>query len=206
MAVGVKVYVEPLPLDISVDGLGPDAFEELYRRCHRDLLALCRRLLCGRGDPEALAQEAFLRAWTSLDRYSTSRPFWPWLATIARRLCIDHRRRLQREHNHAHAEVMSTATATPTSPEEALEAGEEYRSAYAALRRLKPAEQRVITLREVNGWSYEEIARFEGVTVESIRGALKRARTSLRRNYASMAAGAPAGFAAAVAGVRGRLA
>lgn len=192
MAVGLKVYVEPLPQGIWVDGTGAEAFDEMYRRCHRDLVALCRRLLCGRGDPEAVAQEAFLRAWLSLDRYSTARPFWPWLATIARRLCIDHRRRLQREDTHAETGALDALPPTMSSPEEAIEEGEERRSAYAALRRLKPAEQRVIALRDLNGWSYEEIARFEGVTVESIRGALKRARTSLRRSYASVAGGAPA--------------
>lgn len=127
-----------------------------------------------------------MRAWVSLDRFSMTRPFWPWLATIARRLCIDHRRRLERELVHAGCRAMWTATATAPSPEEVVEVGEEYRSACEALRRLKPAERRVITLRDVDGWSYEEIARIEGVTVESIRGSLKRARTSLRRTYATV--------------------
>lgn len=77
-------------------------------------------------------------------------------------------------------------------PDELLDSGEEYRAALLALKRLKPAEQRVITLREVNGWSYDEIAEFEGVTVESVRGSLKRARVRLRESYARVAAGAPA--------------
>lgn len=81
---------------------------------------------------------------------------------------------------------------SPVSPDEVFEADEEFRAARRALEQLKPSEQRVIALRDVNGWSYDEIARFEGVTVESIRGSLKRARTSLRRSFAQLGAGVPA--------------
>ena len=172
-----------------------DAFEELYRRCYPELVDLCRRLLCGRGDPEAIAQEAFVRAWRSLDKFTGARPFWPWVATIARRLCIDHRRRLTRETMKSHVEA-SLFEARAVTPDELAEADEEHRAALAALKRLKPSEQRVITMRDLNGWSYDEIARFEGVTVESIRGSLKRARVALRQSYAKLAAGAPAALGA----------
>lgn len=176
------------------DGKRVDAFEEMYRRCYPQLVDLCRRTLYGQGDPEAIAQEAFVRAWGSLDCFSGARPFWPWVATIARRLCIDHRRRLYRESAHLHV-AATVDERLPVLPDEALETEEDYRSVLVAMRQLKPAEQRVITLRDLNGWSYEEIARFEGVTVESIRGSLKRARASLRRSFAKVVAGAPAGLA-----------
>lgn len=132
-----------------------------------------------------------MRAWLSLDRFSGTRPFWPWVATIARRLCIDQRRRSDRETSNLH--VAAAVNDRPTLlPDEIVETDEEYRAVLAALRRLKPSEQRVITMRDLHGWSYEEIARFEGVTVESIRGALKRARGRLRESYAKIASGTPA--------------
>lgn len=190
MTVGLKIHIEPLPEGMWADGKRVDAFEAVYRRCYPQLVDLCRRSLCGRGDPEAVAQEAFVRAWSSLDRFSGARPFWPWVATIARRLCIDHRRRLERENLHLHVAAAINERDT-AAPDEVLEIDEDYRSVLTALQRLKPSEQRVITLRDVNGWTYDEIARFEGVTVESIRGSLKRARASLRKSFAKVAAGAP---------------
>jgi RNA polymerase sigma-70 factor (ECF subfamily) len=162
-----------------------DAFEEMYRRCYPHLVELCRRYLFRGGDPEAVAQEAFVRAWRSLDRFSGVRPFWPWLATIARRLCVDSRRRLDRETSRLYVQAVVCGQQLPL-PEERVEIDEECRSALRALDRLKPSERHVITLRELNGWSYDEIARFEGVSVESIRGSLKRARASLRRTYATL--------------------
>ncbi|MBW3669145.1 MAG: RNA polymerase sigma factor [Actinobacteria bacterium] len=192
MSVGLRIHIEPLPEGMWAGENRADAFEEAYRRCQPELVALCRRLLCGRGDAEAVAQEAFVRAWRSIDSFTGARPFWPWVATIARRLCIDQRRRIGRETRKLQAEATMTEGQAAVGPDELLESDEEFRAALLALKRLKPAEQRVITLREVNGWSYDEIAEFEGVTVESVRGSLKRARIRLRESYARVAAGAPA--------------
>ena len=186
VSVALKIHVEPVPAGMWADGNRVGAFEEMYRRCHRPLVELCRRQLCGRGDAEAIAQEAFVRAWLSLDKFTGARPFWPWVATIARRLCIDTRRRLEREMSSLHVEATAWDS-PPMSPDEVLEAGEERASARRALEQLKPSERRVITLRDVNGWSYDEIAQFEGVTIESIRGSLKRAREALRKSYARVA-------------------
>jgi RNA polymerase sigma-70 factor (ECF subfamily) len=191
VTVSLKIHVECLPEGMWADEKRSFAFEEMYRRCYPQLVDVCRRNLAGRGDPESIAQEAFVRAWTSLDRFSGARPFWPWLATIAKRLCIDHRRRLERESGNLHVAAALNERAT-ASPDEVVESNEECASVVLALNSLKPAEQRVITLRDLNGWSYDEIARFEGVTVESIRGSLKRARASLRRSYARVAVGASA--------------
>jgi RNA polymerase sigma-70 factor (ECF subfamily) len=190
VSVVVKIHLEPLPESMWVDDNRVRAFEEMYRRCYPHLVDLCRRHLFRRGDPEAVAQEAFVRAWRSLDRFSGVRPFWPWVATIARRLCVDNRRRLDRESCHLHVQA-AVCGQEPVLPDELLEIDEEYRSALQALERLKPSERRVIMLRDLNGWSYDEIARFEGVTIESIRGSLKRARASLRKSYARLDASAP---------------
>src|SRR2546421_41717 len=73
-----------------------------------------------------------------------------------------------------------------TGPRDAEELGEEYRWARAALAELRPDQRRVIRLRDVEGWSYDRIASHEGVTVESVRGSLRRARSRLRLVYARM--------------------
>ena len=52
-----------------------DAFAELYESSYPSLVKYCRGLLGENADPEEVAQEAFLRAWMTWDRYATSRPF-----------------------------------------------------------------------------------------------------------------------------------
>lgn len=171
----------------------PVTFDDLYAAHFAMLVAYCRRQVGGGGDPEAIAQDAFTRAWRSWDRYTGSRPFWPWLVTIARRLCIDYRRR---EMRHSAVPVSMTTSGDFTAlPEERLELAEDRKQALQALCRLKPGDRRVVELRDIDGWSYEQIARLEGVTVESIRGSLKRARVALRRAYERVGQGALAGTA-----------
>jgi RNA polymerase sigma-70 factor (ECF subfamily) len=155
-------------------------FAELYAAHFRPLVTFCRRQAGPNGDAEALAQEAFLRAWASWDRYAPARPFWPWVSTIARRLCIDQARRQRRAAAHPTPPVDDIP---PSEPDEAVIALDEYAWARAALAALRPSQQRVLHLREVDGWSYDDIATHEGVSVESVRGALKRSRQALRAAY-----------------------
>src|SRR4051812_46987928 len=166
-----------------------EVFGELYAAHYRPLVAFCRRL--SGGDGEELAQDAFLRAWTSWERYAPSRPFWPWVSTIARRLCIDHGRRRRTAQARGPYAVDRQYEVVAT-PEELYEASEEYQWAREALEQLRPDQRRVIRLRDVEGWSYDRIADHEGVTVESVRGSLRRARSRLRLVYAQMSSGSPA--------------
>ncbi|HEU0318164.1 MAG TPA: sigma-70 family RNA polymerase sigma factor, partial [Solirubrobacteraceae bacterium] len=173
-------------------------FAELYSAHFRPLVAFCRRQLGAGGDPEAFAQEAFLRAWASWDRYAPTRPFWPWVSTIARRLCIDHGRRQRRA---AARGARPVEDVPPPEPDEAVLALDEYAWARRALAALQPHQQRVLHLREVDGWSYDRIASHEGISVESVRGSLKRSRQALRAAYTSLAEWNP--VVVAVAAVRG---
>lgn len=154
------------------------SFDELYTRWYPEVVGLCRRLSSWCGDPEATAQEAFIRAWMALDRYSAARPFWPWVSVIARRLCLDDRRRFLRQTAH---ELPAPLLVDEQHPERLFELRETANVVAEAIDRLRPAERRAFVLREFEGWSYQEIADFEGTTLDAIRGSLKRARSALRR-------------------------
>ena len=172
-----------------------EAFAELYESSYPSLVKYCRGLLGVGADPEELAQEAFLRAWTTWDRYATSRPFWALVATIARNLCMDH---------HRHERVVSAvleqragelSSAPGSTPEERLEQGEEYEWARRALTELCPSHQRIINLREIEGWSADDMAAADGTSPEAATAALYRARQRLRDAYNRVAAGALGGVA-----------
>jgi RNA polymerase sigma-70 factor (ECF subfamily) len=170
-------------------------FTELYESSYPSLVKYCRGLLNGSADPEEVAQEAFLRAWMTWDRYSTSRPFWALVATIARNLCMDH---------HRHERVVSTVleqrageliSAPAVTPEERLEQDEEYAWAREAMAGLCPNHQRILNLRDIEGWSADDIAAVDGTSPEAATAALYRARQRLRDAYNRVAAGALAGAA-----------
>jgi RNA polymerase sigma-70 factor (ECF subfamily) len=182
VAVAVRIFIDSVS-EHTVDlDRRDESFAHLCARWRNDLVALCRLQLGAGGDAEAIAQEALVRAWLSLDRYSTARPFWPWVATIARRLCIDQLRRRQCEQKNVYHEYRWQATA-PEEPEFEAERQEEQRAAWSAYKRLRPRDQRLIGRRHIEGWSLEQLAMLEGITVDATRTALKRAHTALRESY-----------------------
>lgn len=72
------------------------AWETLVRR-HQDAVFRLAYLVCGSADDaEDVAQEAFIRAYESLDRFDASRPIRPWLLQIARNLAYNRQRSIRR--------------------------------------------------------------------------------------------------------------
>jgi RNA polymerase sigma-70 factor (ECF subfamily) len=189
---------------LSDDGVLPDSdeqrFELLYQESYRPLVRLCRRYVGSGRDAEAIAQEAFMRAWESRDSFSPDRPFWPWVATIARRLCInDSLTRARRDELLPHALPRCTSSAYG---DELADAPFSLSDAGRALRRLSPRYRRLLFLRDIEGWSYDEIARFDGATTESVRSSLKRARETFRRVYRDVAGSALGGLGGMLRWVR----
>lgn len=166
----------------------PHAFAALYEHHRPRLLLVCRRLLPNHPEEvEPIAQEAFLRAWAAIDRFADDRAFWPWLSTIAEHLCIDFLRTTGRD-DRIRRKMRHRSIALP-APDEAVEQAEDQRLVQSALGSLNERHRRLVHLHHVEGWSYEEIAAREHVTVESVRGALKRAREHMRAAYTAMVEG-----------------
>jgi RNA polymerase sigma-70 factor, ECF subfamily len=177
----------------SEDEFVPQAkhFDELYAQHFRPLVAHCRRILAGAADPEEVAQEAFVKAWRSFDSYLPDRPFWPWLITIARRVCVDEIRHARTVAGAERREAARASGLAMATPESAVELEDEHRLALAAIATLKPEQRRVIGLRHLEGRSYEDIAESDGVSVESVRASLRRARQRLREAYLRLEGSAP---------------
>ena len=60
-----------------------EAFDELVRRHQAAIITLARVLTAGRGDPEDLAQDVFVRAWRNLRSFRGDSTFRTWLHRIA---------------------------------------------------------------------------------------------------------------------------
>ena len=67
----------------------PEGFTNLVESYQTPVYNLCYRMLGNATEAEDAAQEAFLRAYTSIKRYDKDRPFATWLLSIAAHYCID---------------------------------------------------------------------------------------------------------------------
>ena len=155
-------------------------YEALYDRYHARLVRYCRRRLWNKADAEDAAHETLLRAFRALPVELRGNP-WPWLTTIAGRICTDVRRRASRHPLPAVAEAEGD-----TVHEEVVE---RLRADILddALRRLPDHYRTPLLLREYGGWAYDDIARLQGRSVGSVRSLLARSRRRLEAQVETVA-------------------
>jgi RNA polymerase sigma-70 factor (ECF subfamily) len=161
------------------------AFDDLYLRYFRRLYRFCLRRLHDPHEAEDVAQEAFARAWRSLPNFGGDRRFYPWLSVIAANLCTDVTRRRSRSTPVAEFHQGNVAS-TEDGGEELMIAAADSAMAAEAFSRLSERHQRILSLREGSGWSYQRIADHEGVGVTAVETLLWRARQALKREFAAV--------------------
>jgi RNA polymerase sigma-70 factor (ECF subfamily) len=151
-----------------------DAFEQLYRRFARPVLAMAMRQLGDKGRAEDAAQETFAAVWRSARSYRAERGSGSaWLYAVARHAIID-RARQRREHV---ADVPEETSAAAGPAERAEESWLTWR-VHSALEQLPERERVVIELAYWSGLSQAEVASYLDVPLGTVK---TRTRTGLAR-------------------------
>jgi RNA polymerase sigma-70 factor (ECF subfamily) len=156
----------------------PSAFEEIVRLYQRRVYGVALRIVRAHDVADDVTQEAFLRAWRSLDRFDLERPFGPWVCRIAANLAVNHVRSPRaREEGlpDGHAETRSSGP----GPIDALLDAEGARVLEAAMGQLPQEQRAVLVLRVVEDLSYAEIAETLGISPGTVMSRLFRARERL---------------------------
>jgi RNA polymerase sigma-70 factor (ECF subfamily) len=175
---------------LALDG-DEDAFGALVRRYQRRLTAFLGQLV---GDLEVareLSQEAFVRAWSALDRFNPRYRFSTWLFRIGHNLAIDHlrRRRLKTvalyRTDRDGDEVELVVEDTTKDPLGHFENGELAACLRQAIEGLRPEYRELVLLRHFGGLSYQEIADLKEMPLGTVKNKLFRAHTVLRNALAT---------------------
>jgi RNA polymerase sigma-70 factor (ECF subfamily) len=154
---------------VALGGHAP--FAELVRRYHARFFAVARRMLGNDADAEDAVQSAFLRIFRGAGSYREQWSGSTWLYRVLTNVCIDQSRK-RRSHEPLSAE--SETIAPPRSRGERIDVDR-------ALARL-PAEARAILLLcYVEELPYAEIARVRGISVNTVKTQLLRAKRLMRR-------------------------
>lgn len=163
------------------------AFARLVDLHKRAVHGLCVRLLRDPEEARDAAQEAFARAYASLEAFDASQPFAPWLLRIARNHCLDVLRRRLPEARRIDLDAGAEEgpprdLADPSAPrgDELLERRELANALDRAVAALPPNYRTVIQLFHVEHLAYKDIAATMDVPVGTVMTWLHRARARLR--------------------------
>ena len=155
------------------------AFGLLVQRYQDRVYSIARKVLYHPQDAQDATQQAFLQVWQKRQAYSPQWRFRPWLYRIVANLCIDEYRRQQRRQA-APPECLAALPA-PDAPEQDYAHQECRRALEAALAHVPVEARMVLVLCYVDGLSYGEVARVRGISVQTVKSQLRRAKTLLRQ-------------------------
>ena len=152
------------------------AYEKVYRASVGRIHALCLRMAGDEREAEELTQDVFVHAWERLGSFRGESRFSTWLHRLAVNLVLQDRRSKGRRRSHEQSDpeleryghaAVAAMPGTRVDLERAIAA-------------LPPGARKVLVLRDVQGYAYQEIAGLTGVSLGTVKAQIHRARALLR--------------------------
>jgi RNA polymerase sigma-70 factor (ECF subfamily) len=168
----------------------PDAFEEIYRQHERMVYNLALRMSGSPEDASELTQEVFLRVYRSLDRFRGGSTLKTWVFRIALNCCRSRYRRRRLpflQPRNDEDDVLERVVDPGSDPEADLLNRSLGRELSQALDRLPFDFREAVVLRDVHGFSYQEISKILSVRIGTVRSRIARGRERLRSQLESEA-------------------
>jgi RNA polymerase sigma-70 factor (ECF subfamily) len=176
-----------------------DAYRRLVEKYQKRAFHLAFEVVRSHEDAEDVVQESFVKAYLSLRDFKQDAAFYTWLYRIVYNMAVDYRRKIARrggptlefdERMLQGAEPRSEERPSSNvvenrieGPQEALLRKEREQRLRAALGEISEEHRLAITLREVDGLSYDEIADVMGVAKGTVMSRLHYARKKIQAAF-----------------------
>ncbi|MBR0208028.1 MAG: sigma-70 family RNA polymerase sigma factor [Oscillospiraceae bacterium] len=163
-----------------------DAFEDIVRAYERNVYNIALRMSGNREDALDISQESFLKAYHSLHSFRGDSKFSVWLYRIVSNTCLDFLRErkrraevpLVRENGEGETEDAQVADES-LSPETLFERRQTREALRRGLESLPEDQRKILLLREIQGFSYEEIGSILSLESGTVKSRIFRARRKL---------------------------
>ena len=149
------------------------AFEALYRAHVGKVYGLCLRMTGNPSEAEDCAQEAFIQAWSKLDRFRGDSSFGTWMHKVAVNAVLGRMRKSRREQDRIRA-VGEIAPA-----QESIGDSGELQDLEQAMNELPSGARHVFVLHAVYGYSHDETGEMLGIASGTSKAQLHRAKRLL---------------------------
>jgi RNA polymerase sigma-70 factor (ECF subfamily) len=170
------------------------AFKLLVERYQRKVYAVAFGMVKDREEARDVAQEAFVKVYKYLEHFKGDASFYTWLYRITVNICIDSLRKKGSAKGDDHVEFdesvrMDTSEANigalgsrlGTNPQKSALRKELADQITAALEQIPEAHRQILLLREVEGMSYEELARTLNIPKGTVMSRLFHARLKMQK-------------------------
>lgn len=169
------------------------AFEQLIMNYQNRVYTYCYQLTGNHDNAQDLAQDVFIQAFKSLDSFRREADFGTWLRRITLNKWINAQRKnkiitvsLNEPVATAKGEYAREIAASDESPEEKIEQEEFLELVWQALGRLSPEFRQVLILRDMEEYSYEEIAGILGCSLGTVKSRINRGRKYIREEIEAL--------------------
>lgn len=159
------------------------AFNQLMEQHERRMYAVALRMCGNREDAQDCLQEAMLRVYRAIGGFKGQSSFSTWVYRITMNTCLDELRRKKNRQNTSLDNLldMGWSPADETNaPEKQAMRSELRRNLNRAIRELPEEMRAAVVLRDIQGFSYDEIARMLEINVGTIKSRISRGREKLR--------------------------
>lgn len=172
-----------------------EAMGALVDHYRRPLFGFIAKMMEGHADAEEIFQETWVRALSNISRYREDK-FLSWLFRIAHNLVIDRARRgkrlveLDRPQDEDGGSLQENMASPVRGPDDAVRARELGARIGEAVRRLPDEQREVFLMRTEGDLPFKEIARIQGVSINTalarMQYALQKLRAELKDEYAAL--------------------
>jgi RNA polymerase sigma-70 factor (ECF subfamily) len=163
------------------------AFQQLYQMHHRQIYALCWRMLADKDSAEDVCQEVFVVLWQKINNFRGESKFSTWLHSVASNVVLGHLRKqknwLQRVFS-IEDQVSHSLSEEATVP---LDDSSELEELDRHIARLPERARLVFVLFAIEGYRHEEIARMMSMAVGSSKSQYHRAKALLKESLSEVA-------------------
>lgn len=163
------------------------AFEKLILKYQDRIFNMLFRYLNSYEDAEDVTQEAFIKAYRSLDKFELKASFLTWIYRIAINTAKSRFRRKSEKlsakcvsiHPNESDEGGIDVVADDKTPLQKMEDEEAYNAVQDAIGQLDEEHRMVIVLRDIEGYDYQEIVEIMDINLGTVKSRLHRVRSRL---------------------------
>ena len=185
-----QASIEDLSLARQAAAGNDDAFSVIVDRYSRLVYNVALRSTSSPEDAADISQETFLKAWRSIGSFRGDCALSTWLCRIALNCCCDHARSAKRhrvlsltiQEDEDETKVLDIPDTDVTAmPEKELTRPTEIAAVREAIASLPEDQKMIITMRDITGLSYIEIADALGLEMGTVKSRINRARGAVKK-------------------------